>query len=184
MPTIHVNGVDLYYETHGSGEPVLLIHGLGSSTQDWEPQIPDLSKQFEVITFDVRGHGRSSKPEQRYSVKLFADDTAALIRALGIGPTHVVGISMGGMIAFQLAVDAPELLRSLVIVNSGPAMPIKTLSQRMVIWSRIAIVRIRGMRTMGKVLATSCCRNRSTRRPGGSSSSDGLPTTRAPICRR
>ena len=67
---------------------------------------------------------------------------------------HVVGISMGGMIAFQLAVDAPELVRSLVIVNSGPAMPIKTLAQRMVIWSRIAIVRIRGMRKMGEVLAT------------------------------
>jgi pimeloyl-ACP methyl ester carboxylesterase len=153
MPTIHVNGVDLYYETHGSGEPVLLVHGLGSSTEDWEPQIPDLSKQFEVIAFDVRGHGRSSKPKQRYSVKLFADDTAALIRALGIGPAHVVGISMGGMIAFQLAVDAPELLRSLVIVNSGPAMPIRTFSQRMMIWTRVAIVRIRGMRTMGKVLA-------------------------------
>lgn len=153
MPTIHVNGVDLYYETHGTGEPVLLIHGLGSSTQDWEPQIPDLSKEFEVIAFDVRGHGRSSKPRQRYSVKLFADDTAALVRALGVGPAHVVGISMGGMIAFQLAVDAPDLVRSLVIVNSGPAMPIRTFAQRMMIWTRVAIVRIRGMRAMGQVLA-------------------------------
>jgi pimeloyl-ACP methyl ester carboxylesterase len=153
MPTIHVNGVDLYYETHGTGEPVLLVHGLGSSTQDWEAQIPALAQQFEVIAFDVRGHGRSAKPRQRYSVKLFADDTAALIRALGIAPAHVVGISMGGMIAFQLAVDAPGLVRSLVIVNSGPAMPIRTVAQRMMIWTRIAIVRIRGMRAMGQVLA-------------------------------
>lgn len=154
MPTIHVNGVDLYYETHGAGEPVLLVHGLGSSTLDWEPQIEALAKRFTVVTFDVRGHGRSAKPRERYSVQLFTDDTAALMRALGLGPTHVVGISMGGMIAFQLAVDAPELIRTLVIVNSGPAMPVRTLAQRFMIGSRIAIVRLRGMRKMGEVLAT------------------------------
>jgi 3-oxoadipate enol-lactonase len=154
MPTIRINGVELYYETHGdNGPPVLLIHGLGSSARDWEPQVAALARQFRVITFDVRGHGRSEKPRQRYSVKLFAEDTAALIRALNVGPAHVIGISMGGMIAFQLAVDAPELVRSLVIVNSGPAMPIKTLSQRLMIWTRIAIVRFQGMRKMGEVLA-------------------------------
>jgi 3-oxoadipate enol-lactonase len=153
MPIARVNGVDLYYEVHGSGEPVLLLHGLGSSTLDWEPQIAALSPRFQVIAFDVRGHGRSAKPRQRYSVRLFADDTTALIRSLGLGPVHVVGISMGGMIAFQLAVTAPELVRSLTIVNSGPAMPVKTLAQRMMIWMRIAIVRIRGMRKMGEVLA-------------------------------
>ena len=153
MPMIGVNGVDLYYETYGTGDPVLLVHGLGSSTQDWHPQVPELSKAFQVIAFDVRGHGRSAKPKQRCTVKLFADDTAALIRALGIAPAHVIGISMGGMIAFQLAVDAPDLVRSLVIVNSGPAMPIRTIAQRMMIWTRVAIVRIRGMRKMGEVLA-------------------------------
>jgi 3-oxoadipate enol-lactonase len=150
---MRVNGVDLYYESHGTGEPVLLIHGLGSSTKDWDPQVSELSKQFQVIAFDVRGHARSSKPKQRYTVKLFADDTAAFIRTLGIAPAHVVGISMGGMIAFQLAVDAPDLVRSLVIVNSGPAMPIRTVAQRMMIWTRVAIVRLRGMRKMGEVLA-------------------------------
>src|SRR5438045_8877346 len=96
MATLHVNGVDLYYERHGSGEPVLLIHGLGSSTRDWDRQIPELAEEFQVIVFDVRGHGRSSKPKQRYSVKLFADDTTALIRHLGVGTVDVVGISMGG----------------------------------------------------------------------------------------
>jgi len=154
MATIRVNGVELYYERHGQGEPVLLIHGLGSSTLDWDAQVEALAAFYTVITVDVRGHGRSEKPSGPYTVKLFADDTAAFIRALNLGPMHVVGISMGGMIAFQLAVDATELVRSLVIVNSGPAMPIKTLAQRMVIWSRIAIVRIRGMRKMGEVLAT------------------------------
>ena len=72
MPTIHVNGVDLYYESHGAGQPVVLVHGLGSSTRDWEPQVAGLAARFRVITFDVRGHGRSAKPRQRYSVALFA----------------------------------------------------------------------------------------------------------------
>ena len=117
MPTIRVHGIDLYYEVHGAGQPVLLIHGLGSSTRDWDLQVPALAARFKVITFDVRGHARSEKPKQRYSVKLFADDTAALIRALDIAPVHVIGISMGGMIAFQLAVDSPGLVRSLVIVK-------------------------------------------------------------------
>ena len=80
MSTIRVNGVELYYEIHGDGEPVLLIHGLGSSTRDWDLQVDALAKHFRAITFDVRGHGRSEKPKQRYSVKLFADDTAAVIR--------------------------------------------------------------------------------------------------------
>jgi len=153
MPTIHVNDVDLYYETHGQGEPVLLIHGLGSSTADWEPQIAALASRFTVVAFDVRGHGRSSKPRERYSIPQFADDTAALIRGLGLGPVHAVGISMGGMIAFQLAVSAPDLVRTLVIMNSGPAMIVRTLSQRLMILSRIAIVRLMGMRKMGEVLA-------------------------------
>ena len=154
MPTIHVNDVDLYYESHGAGQPVVLVHGLGSSTRDWEPQVEGLASRFRVITFDVRGHGRSAKPRQRYSVALFAADTTALIRALDLGPVHLVGISMGGMIAFQVAVSNPDLVRSLVIVNSGPAMPITTFAQRSMIWTRIAIVRLRGMRKMGDVLAT------------------------------
>ena len=153
MPIARVNGIDIYYDTHGSGEPVLLVHGLGSSTLDWQPQVEALAPHYQVITFDVRGHGRSSKPRQRYSVRLFAEDTAALVRSLGLAPVHVVGISMGGMVAFQLVVTEPDLVRSLVIVNSGPAMPVKTLAQRAMIWSRIAIVRLQGMRKMGEVLA-------------------------------
>lgn len=153
MPIARVNGVDLYYELHGAGDPVLLIHGLGSSTRDWDAQVPELARHFLVITFDVRGHGRSGKPNQAYSVKQFATDTAMLLRHLRLGPAHVVGISMGGMIAFQLVVDAPDLVRSLVIVNSGPAMPVRTLAQRLMILTRVAIVRIQGMRRMGAVLA-------------------------------
>jgi pimeloyl-ACP methyl ester carboxylesterase len=111
------------------------------------------AQHYQVITFDVRGHGRSDKPRGPYSVPLFADDAAALIRALDIAPTHVVGISMGGMIALQLAVSAPELIRSLVVVNTGPELVPRTRKERLEVLQRVWLVRLMGMRKMGQVLS-------------------------------
>lgn len=153
MPMISLDGLDVYYERRGAGDPVLLIHGLGSSTEDWEPQVAALEGLFSVIAYDVRGHGRTAKPGARYSVPQFADDAAKLIRALELGPVHVMGLSMGGMIAFQLAADHPELVRSLVIVNSGPEMILRTWKEKLGIFQRRLIVRLMGMRKMGEVLA-------------------------------
>ena len=149
-----IRDIDVHYEMHGSGEPLLLIHGLGSSTEDWEPQIKDFASHFRVITYDVRGHGRTDKPRARYSVPQFADDAAALLQHLQVGPAHVLGISMGGMIALQLAVDHPGTVKSLTIVNSGPELVLRTWRQRLAIYSRFAIVRLLGMRKMGELLAT------------------------------
>ncbi|MCI0671444.1 MAG: alpha/beta hydrolase [Myxococcaceae bacterium] len=153
MPHQRVGDVQLHYEVHGQGEPLLLIHGLGSSTEDWEAQLPAFSQRYQVITVDVRGHGRSDKPAGPYSILQFARDIAELLRALRTGPVHVVGISMGGMIAFQLAVDAPELTRSLVIVNSGPEVVLRTLRERLLISSRFFILRFFGLKAMTGVLA-------------------------------
>jgi pimeloyl-ACP methyl ester carboxylesterase len=148
-----IRDIDVNYETYGAGEPILLIHGLGSSTDDWEPQIRDLALHFRVITYDVRGHGLTSKPRGPYSVQQFADDALALLQHLNVAPAHVLGISMGGMIAFQLAVDHPASVKSLTIVNSGPELVLRTWRQRIAIYSRFAIVRLMGMRKMGEVLA-------------------------------
>lgn len=153
MPTTRIRDLDVFHEVHGSGETVLLIHGLGSSTEDWQPQVDALSKQFRVVTYDVRGHGKTGKPRGAYSVPQFAEDAAALIQQLKLGPVHVVGLSMGGMIGFQLAVDHPELVRSLVIVNSGPEMVLRTWKERLAIFQRRMIVRLMGMRSWGSVLA-------------------------------
>lgn len=153
MPMIRLNGLDVFYETRGRGDPVLLVHGLGSSTEDWEPQVDALAREFTVVAYDVRGHGRTGKPAGTYSVTQFAADAASLITALALAPVHVVGLSMGGMIAFQLAADHPELVRSLVIVNSGPEMVVRTFKERMGIAQRRLIVRLLGMRKMGEVLA-------------------------------
>lgn len=153
MPVTRIRDLDVYHEEQGTGDAVLLIHGLGSSTEDWEPQVQALSKLFRVIAYDVRGHGRTGKPPGPYTVAQFAEDAAALIRRLAAGPVHVVGLSMGGMIAFQLAADHPELVRSLVVVNSGPEMILRRLRDKLGIAQRRLIVRLMGMRSMGKVLA-------------------------------
>ena len=154
MPMIPLGDLNVFYETHGQGEPVLLIHGLGSSTEDWDLQVKALQRDFTVVTYDVRGHGKTAKPAGKYSVVQFSNDVAKLIDHLGLGPMHVMGLSMGGMIAFQLATDRPDLVRSIIIVNSGPEMILRTWKEKVGIFQRRVIVRVMGMSKMGEVLAT------------------------------
>lgn len=152
MPAVQSNGTTLYYETQGEGQPLLFIHGLGSSTLDWEFQVAAFSSSYRVITFDLRGHGQSDKPTGPYSMAMFAADTAGLLRALRIDQAHVVGLSLGGGIAFQLAVETPQMVKTLVIVNSAPELVVRTFHDRLVVWQRLAMVRLLGMRKLGEVL--------------------------------
>jgi 3-oxoadipate enol-lactonase len=115
MPHASANGVNLYYEIHGEGDPVILVGGLGSQAESWATQIPIYSKHFKVIVFDNRGAGRSDKPEGRYTTEELADDARALMDALNIENAHVVGKSMGGMIGQWLAIKYPERVRKLVM---------------------------------------------------------------------
>lgn len=115
MPTVSVNGCDIYYEIHGQGAPLILIMGLRRNIEWWYHQIPALEKHFKVIVFDNRGAGRSEKPAMDYSIRQFADDTAAVMDALNIDRAHVLGISMGGYIAQELAINYPEKVTDLVL---------------------------------------------------------------------
>ena len=153
MSTIHVNDTNLYYEVNGAGEPLLFIHGLGSSTRDWEYQVPVFSKTHKVITYDLRGQGRSDKPAGPYPMTLLASDVDALLNALEISAAHVVGVSLGGGIAIECALDFPAHVKSLVIVNSGPAVAPDAEAVRQELDNRVKIVRQMGMRAMGEVLA-------------------------------
>ncbi|MBA3343272.1 MAG: alpha/beta fold hydrolase [Gemmatimonadaceae bacterium] len=153
MPVQRVGDLNVYYEIAGDGEPLLLIHGLGSCTEDWEAQVSELARSFRVITYDVRGHGRTGKPPGPYSVVQFAADSAGLLEALGIGPVHVVGLSMGGMIAFQMMADYPDIVRSAIIANSGPALVPQNNAQRRMLSQRKLLVRLLGMRRWGAILA-------------------------------
>ena len=152
MTTIQINDIDTYYENAGKGEPLLLIHGLGSSSRNWEKQVNYFAEKYRVITYDLRGHGRSSKPPGPYSMRGFAEDAAGLLTALEAAPAHVVGISMGGMIAFELAAYYPDLLKSLVIVNSVPDMRVTSPREYLEMWPRFLILKALGVRRMGMAL--------------------------------
>jgi len=145
--------VELHCEITGTGPPLLLVHGLGACTEDWEPQVAAFRDRYRVIAFDLRGHGRSSRPREGYSIPRFARDTAHLLESLETGPVHVVGISLGGMIAFQLAVDAPHLVRTMTIVNSGPAVPAETVKQRLPLYVRLFYLKVMGLKKMADVVA-------------------------------
>ncbi len=153
MPKINSNGIDLFYETRGAGQPLLFVHGLGSSLRDWEAQAAEFSRAYQVITYDLRGHGQSDKPRGPYSLPQFAADAAGLLKTLGVSSAHVVGLSLGGGVAFQLALDFLALAKTMVIVNSAPELLVNTFKDRLAIWQRIVIVRLLGMRKMGEVLA-------------------------------
>ncbi|WP_178986223.1 alpha/beta fold hydrolase [Winogradskyella helgolandensis] len=120
MLKIQVNNIELDYEDHGQGKVLLLLHGLGSTKKDWDAQVPFFSKTHRVIAVDLRGHGASTKPQDAYSVALMTEDVKQLLDQLHISKVTIVGFSMGGAVAFEMAAKHPEYLENLVIVNSGP----------------------------------------------------------------
>lgn len=102
---------------------------------------------------DLRGHGNTEKPKGPYSMAMFAQDIAGLIIELEEKPAHVVGLSLGGGIAFQLAIDHPDLVKTLTIVNSFPELVIRSFKDRLNAWQRFAIVKVLGMKKMGEILS-------------------------------
>ncbi|MGE5182533.1 MAG: alpha/beta fold hydrolase [Acidobacteriota bacterium] len=156
MPTLRTHAAELHYDDRGQGDAVVLLHGLGSSTLDWEPQLAALAPRYRAIAIDMRGSGRSrdlAHAAGPFSVAMFAADVAAVIDHLGVAPAHVVGLSMGGMVAFQLALDQPHAVRTLTIVNSGPSLVPRTAKQRAVLALRLVLARTIGPRGMAKLLA-------------------------------
>lgn len=128
MPYEKVNDINIYYEIYGVGEPLLLIEGLGYAMWMWDKQIDAFSREFQVIMFDNRGVGKSDKPDMPYSIELMAKDAAELMKHLGIDRAHVLGVSMGGIIAQALAVIYPQFVHTLTLVCTtfgGPqAVPV------------------------------------------------------------
>lgn len=122
MPTARVNDIDIYYEQHGDprNEPLLLIMGFLMNAAAWGAQIPALAERYYVTAFDNRGAGRSTQPDGPYSMEQFVADTAALLDTLDIASAHIVGASMGGMIAQQFALAHPARVRSLVLMCTTP----------------------------------------------------------------
>ncbi|MCA9879284.1 MAG: alpha/beta fold hydrolase [Thermomicrobiales bacterium] len=135
MPTLHTNGTDLYYDVAGRGAPLLLIPGLSGNTAAWDGLRPYFVEHFSVISLDNRGAGRSGSPAGPYTTAMMADDAAALLDHLNAPPTAVVGHSMGGMIAQELALRHPDRVAKLVL-HATAAQPTHIAQQwlRAYIW--------------------------------------------------
>src|SRR5262245_50187981 len=117
---IRSNGQDLYCETHGDGPPLVLVMGIGYDSGLWHlAQVPALAKKFRVITFDNRDVGRSSKATKPYAIADMADDVAGLLDGLDVKRAHVLGLSMGGLIAQQFALRHPSRIDRLVLAGCG-----------------------------------------------------------------
>ena len=119
MPHVDHAGASIYWETRGSGEPLLLIMGLGVTLEGWSRLGPALAERYRTILFDNRGTGRSSTPPGPYAIETMADDAVAVLDAAGIARAHVFGISMGGMIAQELTLRHPGRVRSLMLGCTG-----------------------------------------------------------------
>jgi 3-oxoadipate enol-lactonase len=118
MPKLNVNGINLYYELHGKGHPLVLIAGFTCDTLLWKPILPELQKHFKVLIFDNRGAGQSDCPDISYSIEMMAQDTLELVERLDLKRPHVLGHSMGGCIAQMLAYHHPNRFERFAICNS------------------------------------------------------------------
>jgi 3-oxoadipate enol-lactonase len=109
----------MYYEEHGRGRPLLLIGGLGNDVNAWSGNLPALARSYRVIVFDNRGSGRTGAPDGPWTIRMMAADAAGLLDALGIARAHVLGVSMGGYIAQELALTCPGRLAGLVLATTS-----------------------------------------------------------------
>src|SRR5205814_5395822 len=128
-----VNGINLYYETHGSGRPLILLHGGLGSGEMFGPVLATLAERHQVVAPDLQAHGRTADIDRPIDIRLMADDIAALIDHLGLDKPDVVGYSLGGGVALHLAVRYPDKVERLVIVSANglrDAIPAEMLAQQ------------------------------------------------------
>jgi len=120
MPKAYVNGINVNYKVHGEGQPLVLIMGFGGPRWAWFFQTRAFKKYYKVVTFDNRGalFGKTDKPSSPYTIKTMVDDTIGLIDHLGLDKAHILGYSMGGIIAQELVINYPERVRKLILAST------------------------------------------------------------------
>jgi pimeloyl-ACP methyl ester carboxylesterase len=142
MPYFHVNGLDIFYELHGEGDPILFIHGFGRTGEsDWKHQIPLFADSYQLIVPDLRGHGRTDHPETINGPEFFqlaTSDMVALLSSLDLGPAHVCGSSMGSTIANWVYFAAPSLVTSLILASSAARVNRKIAKGLFDLWESMA----------------------------------------------
>ena len=128
MPRAKINGINIYYESHGDGFPLVFAYGIGGNTTEWEPQIPVLSQRYRFIVWDPRGHAQTDSPAgaDQYTQEIFAEDLKGLLDHLGIQRAYVGGLSMGGGIATRFTILHPQRVAALLIIDSFSASGMET----------------------------------------------------------
>ena len=116
---IQANGISINYELSGSGRYFTLIHGAGDNLNAWYNQVPAFSRYYRVLTYDVRGHGQTELPEGELTMELWVEDLYALLKTLSINETVLLGFSMGGAIAIRFTLEHPDIIKALILSNSG-----------------------------------------------------------------
>jgi pimeloyl-ACP methyl ester carboxylesterase len=152
MHAVLPDGLRLYYETQGSGLPVVLIHGLSGSHDLWKYQVPAVAARYHAITLDLRGHGQSDKPPGPYSIPTFADDVLALLNLLDVERAVMVGLSMGGGTVQTFALAHPERVRALGLISTSSEFPAAT---RQRFYENADIAEREGMGPLGERLVSS-----------------------------
>ncbi len=147
-----VNGVRIACQIAGQGPGLLLLHGLGGSHDDWRRQIPEFARHFRVVAPDLRGYGDSERQEP-YTIQQHARDAGALLEALGMPRAHVLGLSMGGAIALELALDQPGRVAGLVLANTAPSFELRTWQRRYLGLSRILLALVFGVGGVARLFA-------------------------------
>src|SRR6478672_11891414 len=132
MPHVKANGVDLFYELTGpvDAPAVVFSHSIGASLEMWDAQVAAFAGRYRCLRFDTRGHGRSETIDRPATVDDLADDLAGLLDGLGISKTHLVGLSLGGMIGQAFALRHPERLDRLVLIATSAKMDARVYSDR------------------------------------------------------
>ncbi len=130
MPALVVNGVTYYFERHGGGRPLLLLHGFTGSSQNWRPLLPGLAVHYQVILVDILGHGRTASPpnENRYTIDRVVADLMALVDQWGYSEMGLLGYSMGGRLALATAVTHPHRISYLILESASPGL--ETMAER------------------------------------------------------
>ena len=120
---VQINNIEMYYEEYGVGNPLVLLHGFGGCTQNWQPFTAELSERYRLIVVNLRGHGYSTNPENKFTHREAANDVFLLLEKLGITQFSAMGLSSGGMILLHMATSQPSRIKSMVLVSATTHFP-------------------------------------------------------------
>jgi pimeloyl-ACP methyl ester carboxylesterase len=148
---LHVGRVRVRYVDAGSGDPVLLIHGLGGSIESWTDNIGELAKSMRVIAIDLPGFGMSDKPKVDYTIRFYREFIVRFLKQLRLGQASMVGSSLGGHVAAEVAINRPDLVKKLVLISPAGALP-RSFKGSPALWRYVRVLNARSVQQVKQAL--------------------------------